>query len=130
MTERQTRGFNQESELAEAGPGTRLIAMGGRALMEGFALIGFETWPEATEEDLDKLLGDLERGREEALVLLEPSLSRSHSARLAHVRAESPSIIVIEIPPLHAPDDYRPAVEDLVVKLLGSGALEEKTSAS
>ena len=34
-------------------PGTRLIAMGSAALTEGFSLIGFETWPEANEEDLD-----------------------------------------------------------------------------
>lgn len=126
MARQPTRDLNQEPELAEAGSGTRLIAMGGQALMEGFALIGFETWPDATEEDLDTLLGEMERGREKALVFLEPALSRCQSVWLKQVRAESPAIIVTEIPPLHAPGDYRPAVEDLVVKLLGADALEEK----
>ena len=35
----------------------RLIAMGDEALVQGFALIGFETWPDADARELDELLG-------------------------------------------------------------------------
>lgn len=111
--------------LGEAGVRTRLIVMGSPALTEGFALIGFETWSNGTEEDVEKLLEELERGQEKALVFLEPALSRCQSARLSRVRAESSRIVITEVPPLHAPSDYHPAVEDLVAKILGQSALEE-----
>jgi hypothetical protein len=95
--------------------------------VEGFALIGFEIWPNATEKDVESLLEELERGQEKALIFLESALSRCQSVQLSRVRAESSRIIVTEVPPLHAPGDYHPAVEDLVVKVFGPGALEEKT---
>ena len=40
---------------------TRLIAMGSAVLMEGFSLIGLETFPDATAEDLERLLAGLVR---------------------------------------------------------------------
>jgi vacuolar-type H+-ATPase subunit F/Vma7 len=115
----------QSPKEVAGGARTRLIAMGSPALMAGFALIGFETWPQGTRQDLERLLRELEQAREGALVFLEAGFLRQPSARLARIRAESPRIIVTEIPPLQAPGEYRPAVEDLVVKVLGSGALEE-----
>ena len=114
-----------QSHKEAGGSRTRLIAMGSPALIEGFALIGFETWPRGTQEDLERLLGELEQARDKALVFLEAGLVDQLSARLARIRAESPRIVVTEIPPLQAPGDYRPAVENLVVKVLGAGALEE-----
>ena len=106
--------------------GTRLIAMGGAALTEGFALIGFETWPDATREDLERVLTELVRRRERALVLLEPDLARCGCGILARVRAEGGRIVVTEIPVLHAPLEYHPVVEELVVSVLGPTALEER----
>ncbi|ADJ27945.1 V-type ATP synthase subunit F [Nitrosococcus watsonii] len=122
--------LSAEFRLATSGggvSGTRLIVMGSPALTEGFALIGFETWPNGTEEDLDRLLEALEKGKEKALVLLEPELSHCPSAWLRRVRAESSRILITEVPPLHAPGDYHPVVEDLVAKVLGQSALEEKS---
>ncbi|KFI22257.1 V-type ATP synthase subunit F [Nitrosococcus oceani] len=127
---KQILGLSTQSRLATPGggvSGTRLIVMGSPALTEGFALIGFETWPNGTEEDVDRLLEELEKGKEKALLLLEPGLSRCLSGRLSRVRAESSHILVTEVPPLHAPGDYHPAVEDLVAKVLGQSALEEKS---
>jgi vacuolar-type H+-ATPase subunit F/Vma7 len=104
---------------------TRLIAMGSPELTLGFGLIGFETFPGATEAELDKLLDGLVERRERALLLLEPGLARSGSAALARVRASGGRIVVAEVPALNAPGDYHPEVEELVVRVLGPRALEE-----
>ena len=60
--------------MADAAPLTkpafcaaRLLFAGERALADGFALIGFETWPDADEEQLEELLKQLLRERESAL---------------------------------------------------------------
>ncbi len=106
---------------------TRLIAMGSPELTLGFGLIGFETFPGATETELDKLLDGLVERRERALLLLEPGLARSGSATLERVRNSGGRIIVAEVPSLNAPGDYHPEVEDLVVSVLGAGALERAT---
>jgi vacuolar-type H+-ATPase subunit F/Vma7 len=110
---------------AEAGPRTRLVFMGGAALTAGFALIGFETYPDATPEDLERLLEGLVERHESALVLLEPHLARCQCGILETVRSEGARIVVTEVPPLHAPGDYHPLVEDLVTSVLGAHALEE-----
>ena len=105
--------------------GTRMIAMGSAALAEGFALIGFETWPDASEADLQGVLQELQKRRQRALLFLEPYLARCDCAELDQVRSEGGRIVVTEIPPLHAPGNYHPVVEDLVLSVLGSNALEE-----
>jgi vacuolar-type H+-ATPase subunit F/Vma7 len=105
---------------------TRLIAMGSSALMGGFALIGFETWPEAGADDVERVLTDLVRHRRRALIFLEPRLARSGGPVLQKVRNEGGRIVICEVPPLQAPGEYHPEVEDLVAGLLGGGALEER----
>lgn len=107
-------------------PSGRLIAMGSAALMEGFALLGFETHPDATVDELDELLARLLDDGSRALILLEPDLARCDCPALLRARAESARLVVTEIPPLDAPQDYHPQVEDVVVSVLGSGALEER----
>jgi len=102
----------------------RLIAMGGAALAEGFALLGFETRVEATRDDVESVLAELIRTKEHALVVLEHGLARTETPNLERVRREGGRIVVTEIPPLHAPADYRPPVEDLVRRVLGSRVLE------
>lgn len=104
---------------------TRMIAMGGTELTLGFRLIGFETWPEATEEDVERVLGELLRSGERALVLLEPDLARCGAPTLERVRAQGGHIVVTEVPSLEAPQDYYPEVEDVVRSVLGPGALED-----
>ena len=123
--------MNDAGSRTAAAPGkddtrTRLIAMGSSALMEGFALIGFETWPEAGAGDVERVLTDLLRHRHRALIFLEPRLARSDGAMLQKVRNEGGRIVITEVPPLQSPEKYHPEVEDLVVSLLGGGALEER----
>ena len=106
-------------------PTTRLIAMGGAELTLGFRLIGFEIFPDATPEDVERLLNDLIRRRETALVLLEPGLAYSRTPALERVRNEGGRIVVTEVPSLSTPQDYHPEVEDVVRSVLGPGALED-----
>ena len=101
-----------------------MIAMGGRPLMEGFALLGFETWPDADTEDMKKLLLELLTSRQKALVLLETYLSQAPCPLLADTRVHGGNIIVTEVPPLDASQEYHPYVEKLVTKVLGNDTLE------
>ncbi len=107
------------------GADTRLIAMGSAELTLGFRLIGFETYDDATEDDVEQLLSDLVQQKQRALVLLEPTLARCGAPSLEHVRNEGGRIVVTEVPALRAPQDYHPEVEDVVRSVLGPGALED-----
>lgn len=109
----------------QAHEGTRMIALGSSALTEGFSLIGFETYPDATKEDLEELLETLVKRRDKAMIVLESELARSGGRWLTRVRNEGGRIVVSEIPQLHTPGDYHPMVEDLVQSILGPSALEE-----
>ena len=105
----------------------RLIAVGGAALVQGFALLGAETYEDATGEDLERVLADVLRGRDQALIFGERGLVARGGRNLDRVRREGGRIIVSEIPPLDAPESYRPPVEALVTRVLGPSALEERT---
>lgn len=107
-------------------PATRMIALGSAALTEGFSLIGIETLADATAEQLENLLADLVRRQEKALVFLEHDLARSQGPWLRRVREEGGRVVIAEVPPLHAPEDYHPQVEDVVRAILGAQALEPK----
>ncbi|MBI2312122.1 MAG: V-type ATP synthase subunit F [Betaproteobacteria bacterium] len=104
---------------------TRLIAMGSAPLMQGFGLIGVETWPDATEEQVEQVLAALVRKGEKALLFLEQNLARSRGHWLNWVRNEEARIVITEIPSLHAPHAYAPAVDRLVRSILGPSALED-----
>ncbi len=104
----------------------RIIAMGGQALIDGFALLGCETHADATPEDVERVLLELLRRKEKALLFLEHSISRTGGPNLERVRSEGGDIVISEIPPLQAPEDYHPPVEELVTRILGPSALEEK----
>ena len=55
---------------------------------------------------------------------LEHHLARHAGPWLERVRGEGGRIVIAEIPPLHAPGDYHPQVEDVVRRILGANALE------
>ena len=111
---------------AESDKVTRMIALGSAALTEGFSLIGFETMPDASAEELEDLLEKLFKQRQRAMIVLERALARSGGRWLRRVRNEGGHIVIAEIPQLHAPEDYHPMVEDLVQSILGPSALEEQ----
>lgn len=105
--------------------------MGQKALTDGFALLGFETFPDATANTVESVISELLATKEKALVFLENGLSevtdteiqRASSAVLRARRAAA-RIIITEIPPLNAPETYRPLVEDLVNRVLGAAVLD------
>ena len=116
--------------MADAAPTpvrqTRLIVMGSAALCEGFGLVGMETRADATPADVEALLMELTRSQEPALIFLEHRLARVAGAWLQRVRDEGGRIVVTEVPALNAPSDYRPAVDEMVLALLGPSALEDR----
>jgi vacuolar-type H+-ATPase subunit F/Vma7 len=105
---------------------TRLLFMGEAALTEGFRLIGFETFPDATEEQLEGVLTDLLSSRERAFLVLDASLSQCCSLRLRQVRSEGGRILVAMVPRLHEPERFRGMIDDQVRVLLGGADLDEQ----
>jgi vacuolar-type H+-ATPase subunit F/Vma7 len=113
-----------ETAVAAGAPPARLIALGSAALMQGFSLIGVETFPDADPRTLERVLAELVRGEHKALVFLEHGLARGAGPWLRRAREEGGRIVVTEIPPLAAPGEYAPDVDRLVSALLGPSALE------
>ncbi len=106
---------------------TRMIALGSAPLMEGFALIGFETHPDADAATLERVLEALVHENARALVLLEQHLARTNGPWLTRLRESGGQVVITEIPALHEPAAYHPPVEDLVRAILGPAALEDRT---
>jgi vacuolar-type H+-ATPase subunit F/Vma7 len=104
---------------------TRLHFLGHSALAEGFALIGFDTTPDASAAQLDKLLGDLLRERENAFVVIDQQLARAGSRLLPRVYDEGGRIVIVEVPALSDPDGFHLDIDEQVQALLGGNKLEE-----
>lgn len=106
---------------------TRIIALGNAALMDGFAMIGIETMPNATPKSLGTLLAGLSLHDQKAVIFLESDLAREGGPWLQRVRAKGARIIVVEIPSLNAPEDYHLQVEELVRAMLGAHVLDSRS---
>lgn len=122
MTNDAPAAARHETLIAPA----RMIALGGAALMEGFALIGFETHVNPAPEDIEKLMHELLRTQQAALVVIEQSLARSPGRHMMRAQNEGGRIVITEIPELTVPEDYHSRVETLVQQVLGAAALEGK----
>lgn len=81
---------------------TRLLFFGDEALADGFGLIGFETYPDPSHDQVDKLVRGLVRERESALVVVDEAIMHADIPALAQVRREGGRIVVIAVPPLAA----------------------------
>lgn len=104
--------------------GGRLVVLGSAGLTEGFSLIGAEVYPDADQAKVEEVLAQLVKDGSEALVLLESVLAHAGGAWLNRLRNEGGRIVVTELPPLSAPHDYAPAVDDVVRAVLGPEALK------
>jgi vacuolar-type H+-ATPase subunit F/Vma7 len=104
----------------------RMIALGSAALMEGFALIGFETHVNPAPEEIEKLMRDLLRMQQAALVVIEQSFARNPGRYLMRAQNEGGRIVITEIPELGLPENYHSRVETLVQQVMGAEALEVK----
>jgi len=110
---------------AEISPtGGRLVVLGSAGLTEGFSLIGAEVYPDADPAKVEEVLAQLVKDGSEALVLLESGLAHAGGVWLNRLRNEGGRIVVTELPPLSAPYDYAPAVDDVVHAVLGPEALK------
>lgn len=102
----------------------RLIALGSSALMEGFELIGFETFPDPAPEVLEMLFQELLRKQQAALVVIEQGLAQNPGRHLMRAQSEGGRIIITEIPEILQSASYHSRVENLVQSILGPTALE------
>lgn len=98
---------------------TRMLFLGEAALTEGFHLIGFETWADATRQELDELLQGLLRKRQNAFIVLGQALAGCDSPLLQRVRAEGGHIVVTQVPSLADPDNFQCEIDDRLQLLLG-----------
>jgi len=103
--------------------GARLVVLGSAGLTEGFSLIGAEVHPDADPAKVEEVLAQLVRDGSQALVLLETGLAHVGGLWLNRLRNEGGRIVVTELPPLAAPRDYAPAVDEVVRAVLGPEAL-------
>ena len=104
----------------------KIIAIGNAALMDGFALLGIETYADASAEQINAVLSELSRSRERALVYLQQDLMSAEIPMIQQLRIQGGSILICEIPDLHTADDYQPEVEKLISRVLGSSVLEKR----
>ena len=102
----------------------RLVVIGSAGLADGFSLIGAEIHSDADSAKVNEILAELVKSGDEALVLLESHLAHAGGHWLDRLRNEGGRIVVTELPPLSAPYDYAPAVDDVVRAVLGPEALK------
>lgn len=107
----------------EAQPQTRMLFLGEQVLADGFRLIGFETHPDPSPEEVDKRLRELQRGRERALVIVDEELMGREIPALHQVRREGGRIVVIAVPRLQADPQLRSDVAERLSAMFGSSHL-------
>ena len=105
----------------------RVLAMGHSALMDGFALLGIETWPDATLQDVEQVLKQLLRSKERAMIYLQSDLAQADNALLQMIRNEGGDILISEIPDLLSAQEYQAPVDQLIARVLGANAAQEVT---
>ena len=104
--------------------GARLVVLGSAGLADGFSLIGAEVHADADPATVETVLEQLAHGGDAALVLLESTLAHAGGPWLNRLRNEGGRIVITELPPLPSPQDYAPAVDEVVRAVLGPDALK------
>lgn len=98
----------------------RMLAFGSRTLMDGFALLGIETFADVDAEEVGRILTSLYRSKEKALVFLQQDLARQDISILVEIREEGGEILISEIPDILSADAYEAPVDHLIHRVLGS----------
>jgi len=104
--------------------GARLVVLGSAGLANGFRLIGAEVHADADPATVETVLEQLARSGDAALVLLETPLAHASGPWLNRLRNEGGRIVITELPSLPSPQDYAPAVDEVVRAVLGPDALK------
>lgn len=102
----------------------RLVVLGSAGLADGFSLIGAEVHADADPATVETVLEQLAHSGDAALVLLESTLAHAGGFWLNRLRNEGGRIVITELPPLPSPQDYAPAVDEVVRAVLGPDALK------
>lgn len=106
----------------------KIIAVGNAELMDGFALLGIKSYADETAEVINAMLVELVRSRETALVFIQQDFVSADIPMVQQLRNQGGSILICEIPGLQAVQDYRPEVEKLIRRVLGSSVMENRSS--
>jgi vacuolar-type H+-ATPase subunit F/Vma7 len=106
---------------AEPSSATRMLFLGADSLADGFQLIGFETYPNPSDEDVDQVFRALRKSRDRAFVVVDERVMRSDASNLARVRSEGGRIVVVAVPPLAGPVKLESEVADRLAAMFGSG---------
>ena len=106
---------------------TRMIFMGEAPLADGFRLIGFETWPDPSVDQVERLVRELSAQRENAFLVIDQSLAAANLPSIQRIRKEGGHIVISAVPPLNNPDAFRPLIDDRLRTLFaGAGGAEER----
>lgn len=108
---------------AELPATTRMLFLGAASLADGFRLIGFETHPDPSAEEVDLVFRALRTSRERAFVIVDEAVMRSGAANLARVRREGGRIVVVSVPPLAGPVELESEVAARLAAMFGSSNL-------
>lgn len=103
---------------------TRMLFVGDDRLADGFRLIGFETYPSPSVQDVERLLRDLLRQREKAFVVVDDALMQEGIPSLRRVLDEGGRIVVIAVPALTAPTRLTSDVAQRLSAMFGAATLE------
>jgi len=104
----------------------RLLFFGERALTEGYGLIGFETFPDATVEQARPRAHRTAADPRHRPRAARPARRASGQPHAAADPQEGGRILVTEVPSLRSPEDYHSDIDDQVSALLGGGTLEDR----
>jgi len=102
----------------------RIIAIGNRALMDGFAIIGVETYVDADRLEIEKLLNELVSKRQRALIYLQQDLELCKIPAFQKLRNEGGDILVCEIPALHEPANRHTTLDSMITRVMGASVLD------
>ena len=101
----------------------RMLFFGQSVLADGYALVGFETWPDADKKVMEQELLAIHNRRENAFVIIDASIDVSNSSVLSTIKRESGRILIIEVPELSSPESFSIDTDDRVGMLMGQSGV-------
>lgn len=102
----------------------RILAVGNQELMDGFTLLGIETFINPDKGQLEKLLNDVQISGDRVLIYLQQDLLDFQLPVLDQLRREGGNVLISEVPCLHAPGNRQASIDQLITRTIGAAALE------
>ena len=97
----------------------RLMAIGHRSLMDGFALLGMETHCDPSADEVEKILTTLSHSKEKAMIYLQQHQDYENLPILQQLRNEGGDILISEIPDILSAHEFHAPVDELISRVLG-----------